>query len=241
MLLHKSTKLTNDFYFYSWIGGGNNCNSSLLVHALEGEKPHVLVDPGHLGDELGEPCFDSLVSAMEKDGFRLADIGLVVCTHCHPDHFEAVDAVVDSGAAMAISREEDDFLQGRGKMFFSSFNSSLPRARPSFYLEDGDSNLGGRSTRTIQTLLTPGHTPGSICLYLAEDKILVSGDVVFYASVGRTDFPGGNSDLLFRSIDRLSQLDVECLAPGHSTGMGNAIRGKKEVQHNFQIVKKMFF
>lgn len=240
MLLHRSVKLTENFYFYSWRGGGNNCNSCLLCHALEGKKPHVLIDPGHLSDELGESCFDSLTRAMEQDGFPLGDIGLVVCTHCHPDHFEAVDAVVDKGALMTMSREEDKFLQGMGKMFFPTFSATLPQSRPAFYLEDGDLDLDGRSKVAIETLLTPGHTPGSICLYLGEEKILVSGDVVFYASVGRTDFPGGSSAQLLQSIDRLSHLDVEYLAPGHSTGMGDVIRGKKDVEHNFQMVR-MFF
>jgi glyoxylase-like metal-dependent hydrolase (beta-lactamase superfamily II) len=89
----------------------------------------------------------------------------------------------------------------------------------------------------IQVLLTPGHTPGSISLYLKDERILISGDVVFSGSVGRTDFPGGSPSLLRSSIDRLSQLDVEYLVPGHSTEGGNIIAGKDKVVRNFHMVK----
>jgi glyoxylase-like metal-dependent hydrolase (beta-lactamase superfamily II) len=66
---------------------------------------------------------------------------------------------------------------------------------------------------------------------------LITGDVVFYGSIGRTDFPSGSLSQLKQSIDRLSQLDVECLVPGHSTELGSIIKGKQNVERNFQSVK----
>jgi len=66
---------------------------------------------------------------------------------------------------------------------------------------------------------------------------LISGDVVFAGSIGRTDFPGGSPSLLRKSIDELSQLDVEYLVPGHSTEMGSIISGKDKVKRNFYTVK----
>jgi len=66
---------------------------------------------------------------------------------------------------------------------------------------------------------------------------LISGDVVFAGSVGRTDFPGGTPSLLRKSIDKLSQLDVEYLVPGHSTEAGGIIAGKDKVRRNFYTVK----
>lgn len=69
---------------------------------------------------------------------------------------------------------------------------------------------------TLRVIHTPGHTPGSICLYEAQSKSLFSGDTVFpYGSVGRTDLPGGSSRDLIRSISRLVKLDVSVLYPGH--------------------------
>jgi len=76
---------------------------------------------------------------------------------------------------------------------------------------------------------TPGHTPGSICLYHEAEKILISGDTVFDAfSVGRTDLPGGNKEQLKASLEKLSLLDVKTILPGHGSMVledgANAIR-----------------
>lgn len=68
----------------------------------------------------------------------------------------------------------------------------------------------------FQLLSTPGHTPGSICLYFPEDKVLFSGDTLFKMGYGRTDLPGGNYGQLLDSLDRLFALpsDVQVF-PGH--------------------------
>jgi hydroxyacylglutathione hydrolase len=60
---------------------------------------------------------------------------------------------------------------------------------------------------TLQILLTPGHSPGSLSFYSAADKFVISGDVLFKNSVGRSDLPGGDHDLLIQSIkDKLLTL-----------------------------------
>lgn len=238
MIYHKSVKVGENFYCYIWMGRGNSCNASLLCHVLRGERPHVLVDPGHIRDEFGEPCFDSLAQAMDKDGFKVGDVGLVISTHCHPDHFEASELVVKrSGALVALSREEDEFYSDMGRQFYGAFGSTTPQVKPFFYLQEGDLNLGSKNKVEAKVLLTPGHTPGSISLYLKRERILISGDVVFFGSIGRTDFPGGSPSLLRKSLDRLSQLDVEYLIPGHSTERGSIIVGKDKVARNFHMVK----
>jgi glyoxylase-like metal-dependent hydrolase (beta-lactamase superfamily II) len=239
MIYHKSVKLAENFYCYVWQGRGNNCNAILWPSVLRGEHPHVLVDPGHVRNELGETCFDSLAQAMERDGFKIEDVGLVIATHSHPDHIEATELVVGkSGALYTLSCEEDEFYRTMGKAFFQSFGDKPLEVAPSFYLKEGDLSLGAKDNKmAVKVLLTPGHSPGSISLYLEEDKILVSGDVVFAGSIGRTDFPGGSPSLLRKSIDELSQLDVEYLVPGHSTEMGSIIAGKDKVRRNFYTVK----
>lgn len=239
MLYHSSIRLTEKLYCYIWAGKGNNCNTSLLCHALRGERPHALIDPGHIRNEIGEPCLDSLDQAMEKDGFKIEDVGLVIITHSHPDHFEAAEAIVRrNGALFTLSREEDEFYSKIGKMFFQSFGAKPPTIKPFFYLKEGDLRLG-KDGLAMKVLLTPGHSPGSLSFYLEEEKILVSGDVVFSDSIGRTDFPGGSPSLLQKSIDRLSQLDVEYLVPGHSTETGNIIAGSDKVRRNFYMVKML--
>lgn len=239
MVYHNSVKLGNDLYCYVWQGRGNNCNAVLLPSVLRGDRPHVLVDPGHIRNELGEPCFDSLAQAMEKDGFEMESVGLVVGTHSHPDHIEATESVVEkSGALFTLSREEDEFYRSMGKMFFQAFGAKPPEVDPFFYLEAGDLVLGpGDDKLAIRVLLTPGHSPGSVSLYLEGDKILITGDVVFAGSIGRTDFPGGSPSLLRKSIDELSQLEVEYIVPGHSTEAGSIIAGRDNVRRNFYAVK----
>jgi len=200
----------------------------------------VLIDPGHIRDEFGEPCFDSLTQAMEKDGFKIDEVGLVIGTHSHPDHFEAVEPIVKrNGALFTLSREEDEFYSKAGKIFFQAFGAKPPDIKPFFYLKEGDLSLGIKNKLAMEVLLTPGHSPGSISLYLKKEKILISGDVVFFGSIGRTDFPGGTPSLLRKSIDKLSQLDVVYLVPGHSTELGNIIAGKDKVRRNFYMVKML--
>jgi len=175
---------------------------------------------------------------VEKGGFKMEDVGLMIGTHCHPDHFEASGSVVErSGALVALSREEDEFYRGAGGRFYGTFGAKAPQVKAFFFLQEGELNLGGGDGIGAEVLLTPGHTPGSICLYLKREKILVSGDVVFFGGVGRTDFPGGSSSLLRKSIERLSRLDVEYLVPGHSTQAGAVIAGRDRVAQNFQMVK----
>jgi hydroxyacylglutathione hydrolase len=239
MIYHKSVKLAEKFYCYVWQGRGNNCNAILWPSVLRGEHSHVLVDPGHIKNELGEPCFDSLAQAMENDGFKIEDVGLVIATHSHPDHIKAIELVVEkNGALYTLSREEDEFYRTMGKTFFQSFGDEPMEVNPSFYLKEGDLSLGAKDDKlAVKVVFTPGHSPGSVSLYLEEDKILISGDVVFAGSIGRTDLPGGSPSLLRKSIDRLSQLDVEYLVPGHSTEMGSIIAGKDKVSRNFYTVK----
>jgi hydroxyacylglutathione hydrolase len=239
MIYHKSVELTEHFYCYVWQGRGNNCNTVLWPAVLRGEHQHVLIDPGHIMNEVGEPCLDSLTQAMEKDGFRIQDVGLVIGTHCHPDHIEATDPIAEkSGALFTMSREEDEFYGTMGKSFFQAFASKAPQVSPYFYLRDGDLSIGAKDNKVAaKVLLTPGHSPGSVSLYLEQNKILISGDVVFAGSVGRTDFPGGSPSLLRKSIDELSQLDVEYLVTGHSTEVGSIIAGKDQVRRNFYAVK----
>ena len=73
-----------------------------------------------------------------------------------------------------------------------------PLTEPSAFLEEGDIIKFGNSE--LEVLYTPGHVDGSICLYSRKDKFVIVGDVLFNQSVGRTDLPTGNMDLLLKNI-----------------------------------------
>ena len=246
---HQSLQIKDNLYCYIWQGMGNNCNTYIFTDILQGERPHVIIDPGQVLDELGEPCFDSLLNSMAKDGIRIEDIGLIINTHTHPDHCDATPLVIEktqtkgSGvgeALVTISREEEEFRQTIEKKLYQILGAKEPQFEPFFYLSEGELILGEEGKLTFQILLTPGHSPGSVSLYCARNKVLITGDVLFYGSVGRTDFPGGDIALLGESVRKLSKLDVEWLLPGHSTEFGSIIQGKEKIEHNFRAVQ-MFF
>ncbi len=239
--LHRSVTVTDGVHFYLWAGQGINSNAVALAGVLDGDKPHVLIDPGMTGGAMGERPLDSLVQAMAADGVRMEDVGLVIGTHCHPDHFQAVDDVVrQTGAKVALSAPEYEFLKGPGGQFYGGFGTVAPDAQPSMLLQEGELTLGSSNGLHAQVLITPGHSPGSVCLYMPDTKVLVSGDVVFPGSIGRMDFVGGSMRQMKESIERLSTLDVEHILPGHSSVTGPLVSGKENVVRNFQMVR-MFF
>lgn len=240
MKYHNSVNLVDNLYCYIWQGRGNNCNTCVFANILQGDKRHVIIDPGHITNESGENCFDSLEEAMAQDNIKVDDIGLIINTHSHPDHCEANDLIVDrAGAQVTLSQEEDDFRNSIGMSLYRAFGLKMPRFRPLFYLKEGNFDLG-KDDFKLNIILTPGHSPGSICLYWAEKKVLITGDVIFFMSVGRTDFPGGDTAMLKKSIDRLATLDVEYIVPGHNTEPGGIIRGRDLIKRNFEAVQDYF-
>ena len=240
MKYHKSVNLTGNLYCYIWQGMGNNCNTSVITDVLKGDKPHVIVDPGHIINESREECFESLEEAMLADKIKVEDIGLIINTHSHPDHCQADELIISrSGAGVTMSREEDEFRMNVGERMYTMFGLKAPKFTPLFHLKEGDLDLG-KDGYKVQVLLTPGHSPGSVCLYFPDTKVLITGDVVFFMSVGRTDFPGGNTMLLKKSIERLAKLDVECLVPGHNTEPNGIIKGKDRVRRNFAAIEEFF-
>jgi hydroxyacylglutathione hydrolase len=240
MKYYNSVNLLDNLYCYIWRGMGNNCNTSVFTNVLQGDKPHVIIDPGHIINESREECFASLEQAMAADNIKVDDIGLIINTHCHPDHCQANELIVDrNGAKVTLSKEEDDFRNTIGISLYKAFGLKVPRFNAEFYLKEGDFDLGKDGFK-LNVTLTPGHSPGSVCLYWAEKKVLITGDVVFFMSVGRTDFPGGDTALLKKSIDRLATLDVEYIVPGHNTEPKGIIRGKDLIKRNFEAVQDFF-
>jgi len=217
-------KLDSDLYAYPWVSmQENNCNSYLIG----GDVP-VLIDPGH------QHLVKNLINQMEKDKHRFEDIRLIIATHVHPDHFEATQTFARAGVLLALHPEEEKFMKEAGGEFYRGFGMEMPEIKVDFFLKEGELKLG---TKTLQVLHTPGHSPGSISLYWPEKKALFTGDVVFAMGVGRTDFPGGDGNLLRDSIERLARLDAEWLLSGH----GEVLKGKMNIQRNFSYVRTNFF
>ena len=215
-------KITEGLYAFIWSNhAANNCNTYLI----DGEK-RVLVDPGH------NHLLSHVRENLSRLGLSFQDIDLVLITHGHPDHMEGIRAFRDSGALIAISRAELDFIKETAPQYGEGLGISVSGF--DFLLREGDLRIGNL---TFQVIPTPGHSPGSVCLYWPGRKAIFTGDVVFYQGVGRTDLPAGNGRQLKESIKRISALDVEYLLPGH----GDIISGRANVEANFQDIERMWF
>jgi hydroxyacylglutathione hydrolase len=153
---------------------------------------------------------DAGVLPMAIKPFR-DQINSIVLTHCHFDHTARVKEIAHMcKAKVAIHKNDARGLVDDLQSLSMHFGSHSPGIVPDIVLGEGD--IIGELT----VLHTPGHTPGSICLWSERDHVLISGDTVFSdGCFGRYDFPGGSRMELARSLDRLSLLDVEGLYPGH--------------------------
>lgn len=240
-------KLVDSLYCHIWPGRGNNCNTYVFANVLDGGRPHLLIDPGHVENEVKERCFDHLLMSMEGDGLKPEDVGLIVITHSHSDHCAATPALVqrtraNTGAGrveqalIAMHEEEDRFrreMAGRTgrEMDFE----------PDICLREGDLVLGKERKTNLKVLHTPGHSPGSISIYWPDKRVVITGDAVFYAAIGRTDIPGGDGKQLKQSIEKLSELEVDYLLAGHSTQFGSIIEGREMVARNFTFIRMNYF
>jgi len=215
-------KLLNNLYCYIWRGWENNCNAYLIDSGLR-----VLVDPGH------RRFLGWLLKGLESDGFEPRDVDLVINTHSHPDHSEAdVDFVDMAGAKVAMHRLEEEYLRGEGALLFKMMGLDPSQLTVHFHLADR-LRLDGIELLIIHT---PGHTPGSVCLYWPDEEVLISGDLVFEGGVGRVDLPGGNGELLKQSIREVAKLKIRYLLPGH----GELVVGRVDVEENFSFVENVY-
>ncbi len=152
----------------------------------------VVVDPGCYTREEEEELADFISRQ------KLTPV-LLLNTHCHIDHVLGNAFVAETwNIPLVMHRGELSQLQNVVNYAPSMGMHFKPGPDPQRFVEEGDIIEFG-NTR-LQVLFTPGHSPASVCFYCKEDGFIVSGDVLFYDSVGRTDLPGGNSATLMNSI-----------------------------------------
>jgi len=200
----------------------NNCNTVFI----DGEVP-LIIDPGHTH------LFRHVVEGMARDGKSVDIVRFIICTHGHPDHIEAIDRF-EGDVLKAISKTEYEYLNNGGKELFLATGCHTNKTPFKIFLKPGSIQLGNKNFRIIHS---PGHSPGSICIYWEEEKVLISGDTIFYMGVGRTDLYGGDIRMLAQSIEKLSRLSIEYLIPGH----GEIVRGKNAVRKNFDVIIGEYF
>ncbi len=164
-----------------------------------------VVDPG--GNDTG------IIARISDMGKR---ISAIILTHGHFDHLIAVPALKkqfpsvpvlihrDDSAYLGpggLERHRLDFSHFGGESLVDQLGQPLPEADGC--LSDGDTLPGDASWRVIHT---PGHSPGSVCLYNEKEKILLAGDTLFCGGYGRTDLAGGSFTALRRSLAVLAAL-----------------------------------
>jgi glyoxylase-like metal-dependent hydrolase (beta-lactamase superfamily II) len=138
---------------------------------------------------------DRLLEVCKELGVRS-----VIETHGHWDHIQAVPALRDAGYDVAITAADAGML-------------------PSYDLLMEDDAVITVGRQRLRTILTPGHTPGSMCFRLEGTPVLLSGDTLFPGGPGNTSFPGGDFATIIRSIeDRLLTLPADSVVlPGHGS------------------------
>ncbi len=141
-------------------------------------------------------------------------IRAVINTHTHPDHTMGNRSL--SGMAPVLAHEAEDtwYLRLYNTLLTAVFTGRL-QTGISYTLNEKERIVLGDTH--VEVLHTPGHSPGSICLYWSGN--LVSGDTVFAEGIGRTDLPGGSMEQLRKSIGRIMCLPPDTtIWPGHSYG-----------------------
>ena len=217
-------KLTDGVYAYIWRGVfENNCNMYYF-----GDPFNILFDPG-LARHL-----DVRFNDLRNDKLDPEKIAYVFNTHSHPDHFEGSEHFMKKNVPVAMHREEIDFVNEVGPQFFSMMGMEFPELKFDMVLEEGPLEINGEE---LEVYHTPGHSPGSVCVYWKAKKALVCGDLVFRESVGRVDFPGGSAEKLKNSIEKISTLDIELLLPGHM----DLVSGADNVKKNFDLIRRYVF
>ena len=171
----------------------------------------LIVDPGDNADRIEQ-------KVLEMQGRPVA----ILLTHGHFDHIMAVKEVKEKYQIPVYACMQEEVMLAEPTINMTAVYGRACSIKPDVLLDDGQ--IFEAAGFSIQMFHTPGHTKGSCCYYIKDEGVLFSGDTLFCGSVGRTDFPGGSSAEIVRSLHKLVDTlpeDTEVF-PGHdaSTTIG---------------------
>jgi hydroxyacylglutathione hydrolase len=190
------------------------CNCSIFGDEQSHEA--VVIDPG---DEI-----EAIQAILAKHELR---VKAIVITHAHIDHIGGAQKLKAATGAPVYMNANDRELANQLDVQAGWLGMETPE-KPSIDVNarEGESIKLGRAE--FHVLHTPGHTQGSISLWIPAENKLVAGDTLFRDSIGRTDLPGGNPRQILRSIhEKLLPLDgATIVIPGH--GPNTTIERERE-------------
>ncbi|HKK60568.1 MAG TPA: MBL fold metallo-hydrolase [Salinivirga sp.] len=178
-----------------------------------------------LYDETGECVMVDMGCVSDSDHQELAEfiddknltVKYIINTHLHIDHILGNYKLKETYNVPVLAHENDEFLLENAETYAEQIGFKLQSPPPAIdkYIDEGDKIAVGNFK--LQVLHIPGHTPGSLVFYNAEDGILISGDVLFYESIGRTDLIYGNHAALVKGITSkiLGLPETTEVYPGH--------------------------
>jgi glyoxylase-like metal-dependent hydrolase (beta-lactamase superfamily II) len=210
------------------------------VYLLVSPEGLTLVDTGMTGEA------KKIASQLERAGYALADLRQVVITHAHPDHTgSAAEIVRQSSAKILAHKDEAPYLAGIASLppgswlqafLFRLSAMVMPNPPPlqvDMALEEGEVIP---ATGGFTAVHAPGHTPGSLCLYHPERRILICGDAILnnHPLTGRKGLReplvvfSAHPGQVWESIRKLAGLEVQVLLSGHGSpvleGAGEKIK-----------------
>lgn len=173
-------------------------------------KECVIIDCG----ALTETEQNAVIAYINEEGLKpIHNLG----THGHLDHHFGDAAILSAFNLQPEVAEGDKVLMQHPReaalqMLGMDLNIDLPAGNLKL-TENEDVKFG---LHTFKIIRTPGHSPGSVSFYCAEENVLFTGDTLFKGSIGRTDFPGGSMFQIISSLRELAQLpDKTIVYPGH--------------------------
>jgi hydroxyacylglutathione hydrolase len=183
--------------------GPLQCNCSIVGDEVTHEA--MVIDPG---DDI-----DDVVAILHQHNLQVKQI---VITHAHIDHVGGAAKLKRlTGAPVLINQNDYALLKSLATQAAWLGMRPPDPVQIDQPIADGDLVRAGNLSATV--MHTPGHTEGSVCLYMEPEKTLIAGDTLFAGSIGRTDLPGGSFEKIMSSLHErvLALPDETVVVPGH--------------------------